>query len=136
MDVNNSVFSAMAATACRVLAEYGGRLPEVASVAIGCSIQGTHEARFRPVISFQCRGSVSSPTAVAQWADEFGSAVRLLRRADCGFVEVSTQTVIDGHEVLVWDHLTPTEADTLAAALGERLDVVLDIDPDALRAQV
>jgi hypothetical protein len=134
MCTNNSVFSAMAATACRVLAEYGEGLPEVAGVQIQSTTQGSHPARFRQVIALQqCVASGDEVDGVAQWAAAFGAPVRLIRHDS--HVQVSTQTVVDGHSVLTWDHITPEEADAVVAALGERLDTVLDIDPAALRSR-
>jgi hypothetical protein len=122
-------FSDMAATASRLLADHPG-LPEVVAVCIDSTTTGTSPYRFRPAISLQI--FVDDELAgVPVWAAAFAAPVRLIRHD--GYVQMSTETVYDGHTVLAWDHLDVDAADNIAACLGTRLDSatgsVLDIDP-------
>lgn len=129
-------FSDMAAAASRLLDAHPG-LPGIASITIGTTITGTSPTQFRPTIAFQMLAD--DVAGMSAWATAFTASVRLIRKYD--YVELSTETVHEGHTVVVWDHLDVPAADALAARLGCWLDSatgsVLDIDPtdlDAIRA--
>jgi hypothetical protein len=103
----------LAAVAALVLRRWP-HLPVVASVGTGTTCIGGVDPR--SMAALQITGG-ESLSAVAAWAQAFEAPVRVVVHAT--YVEVSTETVVDGHVVAAWDHLpSPADLPPLAERLG------------------
>ena len=91
----------LAETAAQVLRQWS-HLPQIASVDAGATTIGSPGAA-RSIAALQIATTVDGLSAVAQWAQVFGALVRFVRNGT--YVGVSTEAVVDGHVVAVWDHL-------------------------------
>lgn len=130
MTTNQTLYAAMSRTACTVL-DHCQNLPSVASVHIHSSVLGTHT--FRRVIALQLAGDAIP--SVPAWAVELGGTVRFLAKdGSDAYVEVTTETVVDGHTVVAWNLMEPEEAEQLAARLGSSLDDMAEVEPARILA--
>lgn len=90
-------------------------LPSIAGVRVsGSSTIGV--GLFRRGVSVDMQLSTNPLSALARWAQAFDASVRFLPKGT--YVDVSTETVVDGVPVVVWTHVTPEEFPALATRLG------------------
>lgn len=123
----------MAATAAQVLRRWS-RLPRIDSVDVSNTTTGG--AGFRWVVALQLHWTPGLP-AMVEWARVFNAPVRFVMNR--GYVGVTTETVVNGHVVLVWDHLARDKftalVDWLDVAVPE-LDGQVEITTDNLLAAI
>jgi hypothetical protein len=128
---SNRQRAALSATAARALRRWS-RLPAIASVHIGSTMTGG--TQFRPIVSLQIE-AVNGVPHLIQWAREFDAPVRFVVHSS--YVALSTETVVDGHVVAVWDHLETEGLPALAERLGVPVPEVgglFDVTPERLAA--
>lgn len=106
---------ARAAAVADVALRRWAALPSIAGVRVGRS-STVGVPVFRRGASVDMQLSTNPLSALARWAQAFDAPVRFLPKGT--FVDVSTETVVDGIPVVVWTHVTTEEFPALATRLG------------------
>lgn len=109
MDANT--YAAMAETAAKVL-RHNPTL-RLAAVHIHGATHGRRD-EFRNMVCIQAP-AVDGVRQMVLWALEFGSPLAVVDKGN--YVEISTEAVVDGDTVVVWDILSDAMVERLLSAL-------------------
>lgn len=130
--MNDAITMALAAGAeltARVLREHPD-LPRIVGITLRRTLTDHTEVWLQSDVQHSVGEAV---TTVTDWAYALDCTVTLTVHER--FTQVAAEAVIDGHRVLVWNHLNPVDTAEVFARLGlpePTLGTHIDISPTAL----
>lgn len=127
--MDTATFAAMSETAAKVL-RHNSQL-RLAAVRIHQSVVGRRD-QLRNLVAIQMP-SRDGLRQVALWALEFGSPLAVI--AKDGYVEISTEAVVDDYTVVAWDHIPEQTVTRLLSALHlASVESLATLEPSVLLA--